>query len=113
MGAFLPPFQTPSEVVGATFVSINSNQKPVNKDLMTQMKLILGLLDNDIDKACVELIHSLDEDLDSPLKGRILKLPKDKNTWIKTNQLLPVVRGLLSPGGCLDEKKILSEKEFL
>ena len=101
------------EVVGATFVSINSNQKPVNKDLMTQMKLILGLLDNDIDKASVELIHSLDEDLDSPLKGRILKLPKDKNTWIKTNQLLPVVKGLLSPGGCLDEKKTSERKRIL
>ena len=30
------------EVVGATFVSINTYQKPVNRDLLTQMKLILG-----------------------------------------------------------------------
>ncbi len=37
------------EVVGATFVSININQKPVNRDLLTQMKAILGLLDSDHD----------------------------------------------------------------
>src|SRR6266704_5282789 len=56
------------EVMGATFVSINVNQKPVNKDLLIQMKAILGLLDADIDKACVDLIHDLDEAPDSPLK---------------------------------------------
>jgi DGQHR domain-containing protein len=102
-----------AEVVGAIFVSINSNQKPVNKDLMTQMKLILGLLDNDIDKACIELIHSLDDDINSPLKDRILRLPKEKNKWIKTNQLLPVVKGLLLPGGCLDERKPSERKRIL
>ena len=47
------------EVMGATFVSINVNQKPVNRDLLTQMKAILGLLDTDIDKACIDLIHDL------------------------------------------------------
>lgn len=102
-----------AEVVGAIFVSINSNQKPVNKDLMTQMKLILGLLDNDIDKACIELIHSLDEDPNSPLKNRILRLPKETNKWIKTNQLLPVFKGLLLPGGCLDDKKTFERKRIL
>jgi|SRR5579872_2349811 len=35
------------EMVGQTFVEINVNQKPVNTDLLTQMKAILGLLDTD------------------------------------------------------------------
>lgn len=47
------------EVVGATFVSININQKPVNRDLLTQMKAILGLLDSDVDRAGIDLIHAL------------------------------------------------------
>jgi DGQHR domain-containing protein len=102
-----------AEVVGGIFVSINSNQKPVNKDLMTQMRLILGLLDNDIDKACIELIHSLDEDLNSPLRNRILRLPKETNKWIKTNQLLPVVKGLLSAGGRLHEKTTSERKRIM
>ena len=101
------------EVVGATFVSININQKPVNRDLLTQMKAILGLLDSDHDKAGVELIHALDEDPASPLNNRILRYPKEKNKWIKTNQLLSVVKGLLLPGGCLHEKNHAERKRIL
>ncbi len=101
------------EVMGATFVSINVNQKPVNRDLLTQMKAILGLLDTDIDKACIDLIHDLDEDAASPLKNRILRYPKEKDKWIKTNQLLPVVKGLLLPGGALHEKNHAERKRIL
>jgi len=101
------------EVVGATFVSININQKPVNRDLLTQMKAILGLLDTDIDKACIDLIHALDEDPVSPLKDRILRYPKEKNKWVKTNQLLKVVKGLLLPGECLHNKNHAERKRIL
>jgi len=99
-------FDASDEVVGATFVAINVNQKPVNKDLLTQMKAILGLLDTDIDKACIDLIHALDEEASSPLKNRVLRFPKEKNKLIKTNQLLPIIKGLLVPGGCLHEKSL-------
>jgi DGQHR domain-containing protein len=101
------------EVVGATFVSININQKPVNKDLLTQMKLILGLLDNDIDKSCIELIHCLDVEPTSPLHNRIYMYPKDKNKWIKTNQLLSIVKTHLLPGGCLHDKNPAERKRIL
>ena len=101
------------EVVGATFVSININQKPVNRDLLTQMKAILGLLDTDIDKACIDLIHAIDEDALSPLKDRILRFPKEKNKWVKTNQLLKVVKGLLLPGECLHDKTHAERKRIL
>jgi len=101
------------EVMGATFVSINVNQKPVNRDLLTQMKAILGLLDTDIDKACIDLIHDLDDDAASPLKNRILGYPKEKDKWIKANQLLPVVKGLLLPGGALHEKTHAERKRIL
>jgi DGQHR domain-containing protein len=101
------------EVVGATFVSININQKPVNKDLLTQMKLILGLLDTDNDKACIDLIHAIDEDPASPLNDRILRFPKEKGKWVKTNQLLSVVKGLLLPGGCLHDKSSAERKRIL
>jgi DGQHR domain-containing protein len=106
-------YDAPVEVVGATFVSININQKPVNKDLLTQMKLILGLLDNDIDKSCIELIHSLENDRMSPLYERILIYPKDKNKWIKTNQLSTVVKTHLVPGGCLHDKNPAERKRIL
>jgi DGQHR domain-containing protein len=101
------------EVMGATFVSINVNQKPVNRDLLTQMRAILGLLDTDIDKACIDLIHDLDDDTTSPLKNRILRYPKEKDKWIKTNQLLPVVKGLLLPGGVLHDKTHAERKRIL
>lgn len=101
------------ETVGATFVSININQKPVNRDLLTQMKAILGLLDTDIDKACIELIHSIDDDSNSPLRDKILRFPKEKNKWVKTNQLLPVVKGLLVPGGRLHEKNQAERKRIV
>ena len=101
------------ELVGETFVSINVNQKPVNRDLLIQMKAILGLLDADIDKACVNLIHDLDEAPDSPLKDRILRFPKEKNKWVKVGQLLPVVKGLLLPGSPLYEKTHAERKRLV
>jgi DGQHR domain-containing protein len=101
------------EQVGATFVAINVNQKPVNRDLLTQMKAILGLLDNDIDKSTIELIHSLDEDSTSPLFNRILRYPMERDKWIKVNQLQPVVTGLLAPGGRLHEKNQADRKQIL
>lgn len=106
-------FDASDEVVGATFVAINVNQKPVNRDLLTQMKAILGLLDTDIDKACIDLIHVLDKEDTSPLNDRVLRFPKEKNKWIKTNQLLPVIKGLLVPGGCLHEKSLAERKRIL
>lgn len=101
------------EVVGATFVSININQKPVNRDLLTQMKAILGLLDTDIDRACIDLINAIDDDPASPMKNRILRFPKERNKWVKTNQLLAVIRGLLLPGGCLHDKSHAERKRIL
>ena len=95
------------------FVQINVNQKPVNRDLLIQMKSILGLLDTDIEKACVDLIHDVDEAPDSPLKDRILRFPKEKNKWVKVGQLLPIIRGLLLPGGCLYEKTHAERKRLL
>ena len=101
------------ELVGATFVSININQKPVNRDLLTQMKAILGLLDTDHDRAGIDVINALDEDPASPLHNRILKFPKEKHKWIKTNQLLGAVKGLLLPGGCLHEKTHAERKRIV
>jgi DGQHR domain-containing protein len=92
------------EMVGQTCVEINVNQKPVNKDLLTQMKAILGLLDTDFENTAIELIHALDEDKQSPLFSRILRFPKERNKWIKVNQLRPVIMGLLVPGGSLYAK---------
>jgi hypothetical protein len=100
-------------VVGETFVSINVNQKPVNRNLLTQMKAILGLLDTDIDKASVDLINALDKEENSPLKDRILRFPNEKNKWITTNQLLPVIKGLLLPGGCLHDKTHAERKRII
>ncbi len=101
------------ELVGETFVSINVNQKPVNRDLLTQMKAILGLLDSDVEKASIELIHALDEDPTSPLRDHILRFPKERDKWIKVNQLQPVILGLLSPGGCLHDKNQAERKRLL
>lgn len=101
------------QVVGETFVSINVNQKPVNKDLLTQMKAILGLLETDIDNDSIDLINAIDEESSSPLHNRILRFPKEKNKLIKTNQLNPIIKGLLSPGGCLYEKNKATRKQIL
>jgi DGQHR domain-containing protein len=101
------------ELVGATFVSININQKPVNRDLLTQMKAILGLLNDDLDRATIDLIHAIDEDKHSPLFNRILRFPKEKHKWVKTNQLLAPVKALLLPGGCLHEKTHAERKRIV
>lgn len=101
------------EQVGETFVQINVNQKPVNRDLLIQMKAILGLLDTDIDKASVELIHALDDDPESPLHNRILRFPKEQNKWVKVAQLAPIVKALLVPGGALYEKTHAERKRIL
>jgi hypothetical protein len=73
----------------------------------------LGLLDTDIEKACVDLIHELDEAPESPLKDRILRYPKEKNKWVKVGQLLPIIKGLLMPGGPLYEKTHAERKRML
>ena len=101
------------ELVGATFVSINVNQKPVNRDLLTQMKAILGLLDTDNAKAAIDLIDALVDDSASPLHNRILRFPKEKHRWVRTNQLLPVVKALVLPGGSLHEKTHAERKRIL
>ena len=107
-------FHNASEVVvGATFVSINVNQKPVNRDLLTQMKAILGLLEDDVDKLCWELITQLDEDQELPLRGRILRYPKKKGKWIKTNQLLDPLKTMLVASGCLHDKTQAERKRIL
>lgn len=101
------------EQVGEAFVQINVNQKPVNRDLLIQMKAILGLLETDLEKAAVDLIHGLDEDPDSPLYGKILRFPKEKNKWIKVGQLVPIVKGLIVPGGALHESNVSERKRVL
>jgi DGQHR domain-containing protein len=101
------------EMVGQTFVEINVNQKPVNKDLLVQMKAILGLLDFDYENAAIELIHGLDEDKFSPLYNRILRFPKERNKWIKVNQLFPIVVGFLLPGGCLYSSSQAERKRII
>ncbi len=101
------------EMVGQTFVEINVNQKPVNKDLLTQMKAILGLLDTDFENTAIELIHALDEDKQSPLYSRILRFPKERNKWVKVNQLLPVIMGFLVPGGSLYAKSNAERKRII
>jgi DGQHR domain-containing protein len=101
------------EQVGETFVQINVNQKPVNRDLLIQMKAILGLLDTDIDKASIDLIHALDDDPESPLNGKILRYPKEQNKWIKVGQLVPIIKALLVPGGVLYEKNHAERKRIL
>ncbi|HQF12003.1 MAG TPA: DGQHR domain-containing protein [Paludibacteraceae bacterium] len=100
-------------LVGEAFVAINVNQKPVNRDLLTQMKAILGLLDTDIEKSCIEIVNFLDENQDSPMKGKILRFPKEKGKWIKTNQLLPVLKVLMSPGGRLYDKNMAERQQIL
>jgi hypothetical protein len=77
------------------------------------MKAILGLLDNDTERTAIELIHALDEDATSPLKGRILRYPKERDKWIKVNQVQPVVVGLLLPGGCLHDETQAERKRLL
>ena len=101
------------EMVGQTFVEINVNQKPVNKDLLTQMKAILGLLDTDYENAAIKLIHALDDDMESPLYKRVLRYPKERNKWIKVNQVFPIVVGFLLPGGCLHAKTDAERKQIL
>ncbi|MGH9430771.1 MAG: DGQHR domain-containing protein [Terriglobia bacterium] len=101
------------EMVGQTFVEINVNQKPVNKDLLTQMKAILGLLETDFENTAIELIHALDDDKQSPLYNRVLRFPKEHNKWIKVNQLLPVMMGFLTPGGCLYSKTNAERKRII
>src|SRR5438093_4812643 len=77
------------------------------------MRAILGLLDTDIEKTAIELIHALDEDKQSPLYDRILRFPKERNKWIKVNQLSPVIVGFLSPGGCLYSKNNAERKRII
>jgi DGQHR domain-containing protein len=101
------------EQVGATFVAINVNQKPVNRDLLTQMKAILGLLDTDIEKTTIELIHALEEDTASPLHNKILRYPKERDKWIKVNQLQPVLNAVIAPGGCLHDKNAAERKRII
>src|SRR5262249_1485138 len=79
----------------------------------TQMKAILGLLDTDIEKTAIELIHALDDDKQSPLHNRILRFPKERNKWIKVNQLEPVIIGFLVPGGCLHGKNTAERKRII
>jgi DGQHR domain-containing protein len=106
-------YNATEEMVGQTFVEINVNQKPVNKDLLTQMKAILGLLDADYENTAIELIHALDEDKQSPLCNRILRFPKERNKWIKVNQVFPIAVGFLLPGGCLHSKANAERKRIV
>lgn len=76
------------------FADVNSKQEKVDKVLLDWLYKQIGDLSVD-ESALMDVVSKLNDDDDSPLKGRIKILPDDKATWIKSPILVRFVRHAL------------------
>jgi len=76
--------------------------------LMLMGHIVYG--DIDVEQVCGDLIRELDKAPDSPLKDRIQGPYSGKG---KIRQILPIIKGLLLPGGPLYEKTHTERKRLL
>lgn len=89
-GLFLTDMQSAARI----FVGINDNQKPVKKDLLIALQQQLGLLPSAKDKAAAITDHLNDDD-DSPLKGRI-KMFQDETKKLRKDQIIAIMSNYLT-----------------
>ncbi|WP_119072018.1 DGQHR domain-containing protein [Aggregatilinea lenta] len=95
-GLFLSDRVTAAKV----FVSINDNQKPVKKNLLIALQHELGLLPTPQENAAA-ITEKLNEDSDSPLKGRI-QMYQDQKGSLRNDQMINILAThLLQPTNVL------------
>lgn len=91
----------PKDQAYKVFADINSLQTKVNQVLLQLLQYEI----QDIGKAetmlAVSIVHDLNNDSDSPLKGKIKVYPDDKKTWIRAPSLARFLTPIVGPGGVL------------
>jgi len=93
------------KAAGRIFADINSTQKPVSKVLLVALQKELGALPKAEDTAAA-VLESLNEDNDSPLKGRIKMFQDEKNKWITNDQAVKYLIPLFRDSGSLYHFKV-------
>ena len=87
-------FLTDLHVAAQVFVSINDNQKPVKKNLLIALQYELGLLPGPEETAAA-ITERLNEDQDSPLRGRIQMYQNQRNMRLRNDQLIRILSKFL------------------
>lgn len=107
-GLFLSDRKTAAKV----FVSINDNQKPVKKNLLIALQHELGLLPTPQENAAA-ITERLNEDVDSPLRGRI-QMYQDQKGTLRNDQLINILATyLLQPTNVLAHYSVSTASTML
>lgn len=77
------------------FADINSEQVPIDPVQILELYYQIHDLSSD-EEALVTIVHQLNEMEDSPLKGKVKVLSKQRNTWVKNTILVRFLRPAVS-----------------
>jgi DGQHR domain-containing protein len=98
----------PRDVAYKVFADINSLQSKVNEVLLQLLRYEIRDLGKTETVLSVSIVHDLNNELDSVLKGKIKVYPDDKKTWVNGPRLAKFLKPIVGPGGVLQgmpEKK--------
>jgi DGQHR domain-containing protein len=102
----------PKDVAYKVFADINSLQSKVNEVLLQLLRYEIQDIEAE-NLTSVAIVHDLNNDADSVLKGRIKVYPQDRRTWIKAPTLVKFVTSIIGPGGALQGLTKEKQKEIL
>lgn len=102
-----------SETVRArVFADINSKQVKVSDVHLLSIYYQIKELPLD-ETAVIDVLHRLNNDSDSPLKGRIKFMDGTEGTWVKSTAMKTWLSALLSSGGVLATKSVAEQAEII
>jgi DGQHR domain-containing protein len=91
------------QIAGKVFADINSKQEKVSDVHLLDLYYQLKALPQD-DAAVMDIVSLLNDDEDSPLKGRVKTMPGQKGSWIKNSFLKMILQPYIGKGGILSQK---------
>jgi DGQHR domain-containing protein len=97
---------------GKIFADINSKQVPVSDVQLLALYYQIKDLPEE-ETPVMDVIVRLNEDPDSPLRGRIRMMDTDKGTWIKNTALKQWLSPHLTPGGVLATKNAAEKAQIV
>jgi DGQHR domain-containing protein len=97
---------------GRVFADINSKQVKVTDSQLLSLYYQIRELPKD-DTEIMDIIKSLNDDMDSPLRGKIQMMPSEKSRWIKNVAMMKYLKPIVVQGGPLCRKKTTEKVKIL
>lgn len=91
------------QIAGKVFADINSKQEKVSDIHLLDLYYQIKALPQE-DSAVMDIVELLNNDDDSPLKGRVKTMLGQKDTWIKNTFLKMMLQPYIGKGGILHQR---------